>query len=487
MLVACSAAGPDVPGVGTFVFSIDPAAGTLEPLLTGVAPSVNPERLLEPGSELVVASSKAVFLPGNVLRLELAFKNVSDCTFSNLGFSRSAASSGVVSSREPAPADTTLAPGATTDALQFSVTHTGKPFTYAVQADADVTCAPGPSADLGVNITERSGDPVAKGKAVEYFVNVKNAGPNPATGVKLAVEFPFTLSALPEGCTDAGNGKLTCTLGSVPVDGSKGVTLKGTATEEGTFAVTAKVSANESDPRSGNNSDSEQTTVNVPAEVCTSPVNIPDKALESAIRNKLNKPTGDLTCDNLKSLTKLNADVDLESEDDPAIVSSLQGLQFATNLTSLSLNDNNISDLSPLKGLTKLTTLELNSNNVDNLSPLSGLTGLTRLVLYGNKIADLSPLTGLTNLLDLQVGNNRISDVEPLRNLTKLDILDLYFNEVESIGALVANTGLGYGDDFIDLGNNCLSAQGLQDASTLDARSSSNFVDVSSQREQCSP
>ena len=49
-----------------------------------------------------------------------------------------------------------------------------------------------------------------------------------------------------------------------------------------------------------------------------------------------------------------------------------------TNLTSLGLEENNISDVSPLSGLTNLTRLSLRNNRIADLSPLAANSGLAQ-------------------------------------------------------------------------------------------------------------
>jgi|GEM_PF-1851734 len=109
-------------------------------------------------------------------------------------------------------------------------------------------------------------------------------------------------------------------------------------------------------------------------------------------------------------------------------ISDLSALSGLTNLKYLDLYENQISDLSPLSGLTNLTRLLLQDNQIRDLSPLSPLTSLTWLTLQGNQINDLSPLSGLTNLSELWVNNNQISDLSPLTGLTHLSLLVLSGN-----------------------------------------------------------
>ena len=165
---------------------------------------------------------------------------------------------------------------------------------------------------------------------------------------------------------------------------------------------------------------------------------------------------------NLTSLTELelvfNSIVD---------ISPLSGL---TNLTELGLVFNSIVDISPLSGLTNLTELGLSSNLIVDISPLSGLTNLTELYLQNNSIVDISPLSELTSLTTLYLENilsippipglvlstNSIVDISPLSGLTNLTELRLQNNSIPDLSPLVANTGLGSGDD-VDVRNIPLS------------------------------
>ena len=199
---------------------------------------------------------------------------------------------------------------------------------------------------------------------------------------------------------------------------------------------------------------------------------------------------------NLTGLEHLNLSTNLISD-----ISALSGL---TDVKWLKLFKNQISDVSPLSRLTKLEALDLNTNVISDISTLSNLTSLTWLSLEKNQISDVSPLTNLTNLTNLQISNNQISDVSPLTNLINLAYLHLsdnaisdvsalsnlnslealilsanlisdisalsgminltglylYNNSISDLSPLVANTGLGSGDE-VDVRNNPLSATSL--------------------------
>ncbi|MDU1833151.1 MAG: albumin-binding GA domain-containing protein, partial [Finegoldia magna] len=82
---------------------------------------------------------------------------------------------------------------------------------------------------------------------------------------------------------------------------------------------------------------------------------------------------------------------------------SLKGIEYATNLEKLKVNENEISDLTPLKDLKNLKYLELQRNRIVDLSPLSNLKKLEFLKLYNNIIENVEPLKDLTNLTGLDL------------------------------------------------------------------------------------
>lgn len=219
-------------------------------------------------------------------------------------------------------------------------------------------------------------------------------------------------------------------------------------------------------------------------------VSIPDPNLLMGIRNALKKPTGNITAGDMQSLTALRIEPhsfigrpsmpEYYSPSGP--VKDLTGLEWATNLTSLqldynqvtdvaplrqltsltelSLDNNQITDITPLSSLTNLTTLELGSdlsvigpyNDISDVTPLSGLRNLTALVLTGNQISDILPLSGLTRLTGLSVAANRITDIVPLRAMTKLTSLGLWQNPISDVlplSGLTNLTELGLSNDWV--------------------------------------
>ena len=192
-----------------------------------------------------------------------------------------------------------------------------------------------------------------------------------------------------------------------------------------------------------------------------SEANIPDANLRAAIKIAMGKASDD-------PITDFEMAFFPELEVPNSNIRDLTGLELATSLTSLDLgtelvsgvgyvNSNHISDFSPLSGLTNLRTLDLGGNSISDLSALSGaisgLTNLERLYLDKNSISDLTPLSGLTNLTRLDLDKNSISDPSPLSGLVNLEWLDLDTNSISDISALSGLTNLAR----LDLYRNSIS------------------------------
>ena len=174
--------------------------------------------------------------------------------------------------------------------------------------------------------------------------------------------------------------------------------------------------------------------------VAEAAVDLPDPNLGAVVLTALSKAKNDsITPSEMATLTRL------EARD--ANIRDLTGLERATNLTDLRLDRNAISDISVLAGLTDLTGLGLDENSISDISALAGLTNLTNLLIGGNNISDISVLAGLTDLTGLSLYNNNISDISAVTELTDLTRLWLDGNNISDISPLVANTGLGAGDE----------------------------------------
>ena len=101
-------------------------------------------------------------------------------------------------------------------------------------------------------------------------------------------------------------------------------------------------------------------------------------------------------------------------------VSKLEGIQYAKNLTSLSLTRNALTDLTPLSSLSNLSYLDLSSGGtLSSLNGISSLSNLTYLYLDKHRISSISPLVDLPYLYHLKIkGNSRPVQSQPAdRNL----------------------------------------------------------------------
>jgi len=120
----------------------------------------------------------------------------------------------------------------------------------------------------------------------------------------------------------------------------------------------------------------------------------------------------------------------------------LTGLEYATNLSGLYLENNRIDDISLLSGLTNLEILFLYNNQITDISALSGLANLNRLGLSFNPLSDILPLSGLVNLKDLYLDDCQISNLSVLSGLANLVDLFLYNNQISDISPLSGLTNL---------------------------------------------
>jgi uncharacterized repeat protein (TIGR01451 family) len=125
-----------------------------------------------------------------------------------------------------------------------------------------------PSADLSVTKTD-SADPVTTGAPLTYTVEVRNAGPDPASGVSMTDDFPsgvdFVAATPSTGTCDRKGGKVTCTIPSLAVDEVATVTIDVTVTrKKGSITNSASVQSAVADPQPANNLDTEVTQITAP-------------------------------------------------------------------------------------------------------------------------------------------------------------------------------------------------------------------------------
>ena len=176
-------------------------------------------------------------------------------------------------------------------------------------------------------------------------------------------------------------------------------------------------------------------------------VHIPDSNLRAAVTEAIGKSINDpITPEEMGKLGRFSVR--------RRGIRELTGLQFATNLSWLDLQENQISDISPVAPLIKLQVLWLDDNDVSDILPVTGLSELVELGFNRNRVSDLSPVAGLTKLEELHFKNNNISDISAAARLINLKSLYFSANNISDISPIARLTSLK-GLDFD--GNNVSS------------------------------
>jgi Leucine-rich repeat (LRR) protein len=121
--------------------------------------------------------------------------------------------------------------------------------------------------------------------------------------------------------------------------------------------------------------EAKEATVLYDIDVDSTPIEFADPKLENFLGGDPTLPL-QLTKGDVNQLESLNLQY-------RAII-RLDGMEHATSLKTLYLNNNQITDLSPLASLNQLSILYLNNNDIKDLSPLLGLSNLSYLNIKNN-------------------------------------------------------------------------------------------------------
>lgn len=192
-----------------------------------------------------------------------------------------------------------------------------------------------------------------------------------------------------------------------------------------------------------------------------SAVDFEDPGLEQAVRDAIDQEEGTLEPKDVEMLQVLDAT--------GYGIESLEGIEALPELKDLNLEDNFVKSVEPLKNLTKLETLSLRNNEITDLdeidfedilflnirdlslrhnvkrdeegkgtrlsdvSMLGQMVSLRKLELRDNHIEELEPLSNLRRLTELDLRENKFTDIEPLETLTRLKKLNLRDNKIESL------------------------------------------------------
>ena len=150
-------------------------------------------------------------------------------------------------------------------------------------------------------------------------------------------------------------------------------------------------------------------------------VTFADPAIEQAVRDHINRPTGDIMSTDVDTVWLMIVH--------NAGVHSLAGMEYFTSLVVADFSVNEISDLSPLADLEHLSQLYVGGNQISDISPLTDMITLHQLHLNDNPISDISPLATTDSLQQLMLARTQVTDFSPLYDLNFL--ADIGFDEMD--------------------------------------------------------
>lgn len=154
---------------------------------------------------------------------------------------------------------------------------------------------------------------------------------------------------------------------------------------------------------------------------------IPDKNLYQLILNELGKtPNSIFTENEARKVEKLTQDK-YEDRTEEEKISSLQGIEKLTNLRSIYLGKNNITDVKPLGSLRNLTLIDLQYSRITSIEDLRNLIQLESINLPST-IKDLSPIEGMIKLSSLGAVDANISTLPDLTKHKELTAHNTYLH-----------------------------------------------------------
>lgn len=151
-------------------------------------------------------------------------------------------------------------------------------------------------------------------------------------------------------------------------------------------------------------------------------------------------------------------------------LSTVAGLEKATELIYLDLSNNAIRNIDPLSGLMNLQELHLPHNALTSLSALATLNNLHKLDVSYNVLTSIAPICTNTALRQLDVSHNTLSDLEAIDNLTELTHLFAGYNALTDISPIAKCAKLME----LDISNNQVTD--ISSLSVLNAMSYLNFA-----------
>ena len=177
-----------------------------------------------------------------------------------------------------------------------------------------------------------------------------------------------------------------------------------------------------------------------------------DSAIEYETRKILEKPDGEITVNDVSSITVFTADTGngWNSNDNFQQIITLDDLKWFKNLQELTIFRHGIKSLAGIEELTNLRKLMVRDNEICSIEPVRNLKNLVRFDCADNPVRDYAPLSNLTNLEELCASK---VDMSMLENLTKLKSLYSPCGTISDISVLIKMPDL----EYLNLRNNNIS------------------------------
>ena len=221
---------------------------------------------------------------------------------------------------------------------------------------------------------------VTAGEALTYTLTVTNNGPLDATGVTVTDTLPTGVtfqSATPSQGNCGGTSSVTCTLNTLAVSDTATVTIVVTvnSSTRGTLSNTAEVSANEPDLTPGNDTATEETTVNAEADLAVTKTDTPDLVIAgetltytlTVTNSGPSDATGVTVTDTLPSgITFFSATPSQGSYDSPTGVWTVGGIADDGGATLTLVFTVNSSTTGTLSNSAKVSANEPDPNTANN-------------------------------------------------------------------------------------------------------------------------
>ncbi len=180
-----------------------------------------------------------------------------------------------------------------------------------------------------------------------------------------------------------------------------------------------------------------------------------DAKVEQLVRLVLDKKNGTIYYKDLESVTTLDC-VAGAAAGMKGSISVLDDLPEMANLKTVNLNgETAISSYEPLRRLTQLQTLSLDGCNLTDqqLETVCSIIWLSSLSVQNNQLTTLTPVASMLSLTELNAGGNQIKTIPSLTRLSALKTIHLSGNALTSLSWITSHKTV----ESLDVSNNLIS------------------------------